>query len=151
MNFDVQEPCHFLTEKAINRDGEKVEIKKDLPYPTEGNCFASARVWVLLVHKMAGEALSCITLSNSRNPVVFFDITIKGQVFVLNFLLYVCSLVGAVITDLVFHGCLSKKPVNKFQQLMLFSQYGARGACFVVRSFHYQTFCSPFFMKYRPS
>ncbi|XP_067048702.1 peptidyl-prolyl cis-trans isomerase H-like [Acropora muricata] len=58
---------------------KKEEIKKDLPYPTEGNCFAFARVWVLLVLKMAGEASSSISVSNSQNPVVFFDITIGGQ------------------------------------------------------------------------
>ena len=82
-------------------------INKDLPYPTEGNRFAFARVWVLLGLKMAGEASSSISVSNSQNPVVFFDITIGGQVCVLNFSLYVCSLVVAVMRDLAFHGCLS--------------------------------------------
>lgn len=56
---------------------------------------------------MAGEASSSISVSNSQNPVVFFDITIGGQVCVFNFSLYVCSLVGAVMRDLAFHGCLS--------------------------------------------
>lgn len=82
-------------------------INKDLPYPTEGNCFAFARVWVLLGLKMAGEASSSISVSNSQNPVVFFDITIGGQVCVLNFSLHVCSLVVAGMRDLAFHGCLS--------------------------------------------
>lgn len=57
---------------------------------------------------MAGEASSSTSVSNSQNPIVFFDITIGGQVCVVKLLLFFfCSFMGAVMRDLAFHGCVS--------------------------------------------
>ena len=44
---------------------------------------------------MAGEASSSTSVSNSQNPIVFFDITIGGQVCVVKLLLFFFVLLWA--------------------------------------------------------